>query len=215
MALRHIRAIVFDLDGTLVDSLPDIAGHLNAALVEAGYPARTLDEIKGWVGVGAAAVVAGAVPDATRVDEVLAKFRAHYRASPYGRTRVFAGLDTALDQLAGGRVLGILSNKPHELVVRIADHLLARWPFAAVIGERAGRPKKPDPAALLGIADELGVAPDRCVLVGDSEIDVATARAAGMPGIAVTWGLRDAEALASARPDYTVSTPEQLVQLFA
>jgi phosphoglycolate phosphatase len=214
--LAHVRAIVFDLDGTLVDSLDDITGHLNAALAEIGMAPRTRDEVRTWVGHGARNLIARAVGQPEREADVLDRFRALYRAAPYGRTQIYAGLDATLDAIAArGRVLGVLSNKPHDLAVRIAEHLLARWPFGAVAGERPGRPLKPDPDAVLCIADELGVRPDRCAVVGDSEIDVATARAAGMASVAVTWGLRDADVLAGSAPDYLVSTPAELTALFA
>ena len=84
-----------------------------------------------------------------------------------------------------------------------------------IAGERPGRPRKPDPQAVLAVVAELGVPPDRCVFVGDSEVDIATARNARMTGVAVTWGLRDASELAASHPDYVVSTPAELVQLFA
>lgn len=214
--LAAVRAVVFDLDGTLVDSLPDIAGHLNTALAEAGLPTRTLDEVRGWVGRGADWMVGRAVADPARVPDVIARYRAHYTASPFGRTGVFPGLGDALDALvASGRALGVLSNKPHVQVVPIVDALLARWRFDVIAGERPGVPRKPDPAALVGVLDALGVARDAAVLVGDSEVDVATARAAGVPSVAVTWGLRDPAALAAVAPDHTVETPAQLAALFA
>lgn len=213
--LGAARAVIFDLDGTLVDSLGDIAGHLNAALADCGLPEATPDQIRGWVGTGAAQLVAQAVPDPGRAPDVLARFRARYRAAPYANTHVFPGLDGALDRLvAAGRTLAVLSNKPHDLVVEITRVRLARWPFASIAGERPGVPRKPDPGALAAVIGELGIPADRCVLVGDSEIDLATARAAGIPGVAVTWGLRDPDELASSDPAYVVDTPTQLVELF-
>jgi len=233
MPLRATRAAIFDLDGTLVDSLPDIAGHLNAALADAGFATYSDDEVKRWVGSGAAQLVARAVAaragretvvggtdsiddmtsgDRAAFEDVFTRFRTHYRAAPFARTAVFAGLAGALDAIGPGRRLAILSNKPHDLVVTITDALLTKWSFGPVLGERPGTPRKPDPTALLAIAAELGVAPAECVFVGDSEIDVATATAAGMPSVAVTWGLCEPEALAGAT--HLVTTPAELAQLF-
>jgi len=212
MPLRATRAAIFDLDGTLVDSLPDIAWHLNAALADAGLATYSNAEIRTWVGSGAAQLVARAVVGPDRIADVLSRFRVHYRAAPYARTSVFAGLAEALDHIGVERELAILSNKPHDLVVTIAEALLSRWPFREILGEQPGTPRKPDPQALLGIAKSLGLPPEACVLVGDSEIDVATARAAGMPSVAVTWGLCDPHVLEGAT--HIVTTPAELAQLF-
>lgn len=226
MPLRAIRAAIFDLDGTLVDSLPDIAGHLNAALADAGFATYGNDEVRRWVGAGAAQLVARAVAarggteviaemtavDRAAFDDIFERFRTHYRAAPYARTSVFAGLAEALDAIAVERRLAVLSNKPHDLVVTIAEALLSKWPFGPVLGEKPGTPKKPDPTALLAIANELGLSPTECVLVGDSEIDVATAAAAGMPSVAVTWGLCDREVLHAAT--HIVESPAELARLF-
>jgi phosphoglycolate phosphatase len=209
-----VRAILFDLDGTLVDSLDDIAGHLNSALADIGLPTRSTAEIRGWVGGGAAQLVTLAVSDATKVRDVLDRFRIHYRASPFGRSRVYPGLDAVLDGLAG-RALGVLSNKPHELVTAIAGGLLARWSFQAIAGDRPDRPRKPDPRSLLAVAEELGIPASECALVGDSDIDILTARAAGAIGIAVTWGMTERDVLLAARPDHLVTTPGELAALLA
>ncbi len=215
MPLRASRAAIFDLDGTLVDSLPDITAHLNAALAESGLETYRPDEVKKWVGGGAARLVEGAVGASgvsITVDEVLERFRRHYRAAPFDRTSVFPELEVALDHIAADRHVAILSNKPHDLVMTIAGGLLARWPFAPILGERVGAPRKPDPTTLLAIASGLGLSAGDCVYVGDSEIDVATAKAAGMPSVAVTWGLREREVLAGAT--HIVSTPAELARLF-
>jgi len=207
------RAFVFDLDGTLVDSLGDIAHHLNDALAERGLPTHDLAQIGGWVGHGTEHLVAHAVPRAEFVAEVAAAYRARYRAHPVIETHLYPGIADALDALAPGRALAVLSNKPHDLTVAIAQALLARWPFRAVAGEGDGRPRKPAPAGALGVLAELGVAPADAVMIGDSEIDVATARATGMRSVAVTWGFRARDLLRGA--DVLVDTPRDLAALFA
>jgi phosphoglycolate phosphatase len=211
--LTDVRAIVFDLDGTLVDSIIDIVAHLNAALVDHGLAAHDIADIGEWVGYGAEQLVVRAVPREDLVAPVLATFRARYRSRPVIDTHVYEGLPAVLDAIAGHYELAVLSNKPHELTVDVCGALLSRWPFRVIHGQRADRPRKPDPAALGAVASELGVDVRACVLVGDSEVDVATARAAGVTSIGVSWGLRPLAVLTDARPDYIVHTPQALAAL--
>lgn len=213
--MRTARAVIFDLDGTLVDSLGDIITHLNDAMADHGLATRTRAEVGEWVGYGAEQLVQRAVPDGAQAPAVLATFRARYRARPVIETKVYAGLAAVLDALAPTRKLAVLSNKPHELTMSVVEQLLGNWPFAVVHGQRPDRPRKPDPAALLSVCAELGVEPADAVLVGDSEVDIQTARAAHVRGVCVTWGLRDPVALRAANPDVVVDTVAELAALFA
>jgi phosphoglycolate phosphatase len=213
--LPAVRAIVFDLDGTLVDSLADIATHLNGALGDHGLQPRNRDEIGEWVGYGAEQLVVRAVPNTELVAPVLATFRARYRARPVIETHLYAGIAAVLDQLAGRYALAVLSNKPHELTVDVCKQLLARWSFTVIEGQRPDRPRKPDPQALRGIAEQLGIAATACALVGDSEVDVATARAAHATSVGVSWGMRPLAVLQQAAPDHLVHAPAELAALFA
>jgi phosphoglycolate phosphatase len=214
LALARARAVVFDLDGTLIDSLSDIATHLNDALVDHGFGACSHARIVEWIGHGAEYLVARAVPSADLVPGVLATFRTRYRARPVIQTRVFDGLPDLLDALPP-RKLAVLSNKPHVLTVAIADQLLERWPFGAVHGHDAARPCKPHPDSLRAVARELDVDIAECVLVGDSEVDIETARTAGAVSIGVTWGLRPRDVVIAAAPDYLVHSPSELAALLS
>jgi phosphoglycolate phosphatase len=210
------RAVIFDLDGTLVDSLDDITDALTGAMADIGLPAPGRDAVRRWIGGGARNLIEQAAP-ADRVDDVLARFRTRYHAAPVSHTHLFPGVDALLDRLAvaGGPALAVLSNKPHDLTVRICDALLARWPFRSIVGHRAGSPLKPHPASALAISDELGLPPAACALVGDADTDIATARAAGMRAIAVTWGFRPRHELAAAGPAVMVDDPAEIADALA
>jgi phosphoglycolate phosphatase len=211
-----IRAIVFDLDGTLVDSFTDIAGALDDALAAIGHAPPPRDRVRDWIGTGSRALIERAVAhggggDAERVH---ARFRERYRAAPIRDTAVYAGVTEVVDALAARRPLGVLSNKPHDLTVAIVAALLPGR-FAAVLGGRDGVPLKPDPAAGRAVAAALGVPAEACALVGDSAIDVAAARAAGMRAIAVSWGFRPRAELVAASPDALVDSAAELLTFFA
>jgi phosphoglycolate phosphatase len=210
-----IRAVVFDLDGTLVDTLADIAAAMNRALERLGLPTHPRERYRGWVGHGALDLCRRAAPpEAAGLCERLAgEYRRCYGAAPVVEARPYPGMTALVDRLAAdGRALAVLSNKPHELVTAIVAELFPQR-FAAVHGHRDGAARKPDPEPARAILRELGVEPPQAAMVGDSTLDIGTARAAGMRAIAVTWGFRPAAELAAASPDACVARPEELLDL--
>jgi phosphoglycolate phosphatase len=206
-------AVIFDLDGTLADTLDDIAGSLNQALRRLGLPEYGREDVAAMVGDGVfklAARAAGTSDDAV-VGRLVEYFGAHYRIHALDRTRVYEGIPEQLDRLVqSGWSMAILSNKPQVFTEQCCAALLNRWPWRAVCGASEDRPRKPDPAAALLIADLLGLPPRRVCLVGDSPSDVATARAAGMRAVAVGWGYRSEAQLRAAGPDVFVPRPVDL-----
>lgn len=207
------RLAVFDLDGTLVDSLEDLHASVNHALGALGLPRRTLEEVRGYVGEGARALLERAVaPRAHLVDEALALWRPHYEAHLLDRTRPYPGVP---ELLAGAsRRLTVLTNKPGAPARRILDGLGLLPRFAEVVGGDEA-PRKPDPSGLLAMVARAGAVPRDAVLVGDSLVDAATARAAGVPFVAVTWGLAPRERLAAAGAAALVDAPAELAPWLA
>lgn len=202
------RLAVFDLDGTLVDSVDDLAASVNHALAAVGLPPRTRAEVEGFVGEGARRLLERAVGShADLVEPALAAWHVHYAAHCLDRTRVYPGLEAAL--AGAGRPLAVLTNKPGPLARTILAGLGLLPRFREVVGGGEA-PRKPDPAGLLGLLARAGAAPAASVLIGDSPVDVATGRAAGVPVVAVTWGLVRPEALRAAGATVLVDRPEQL-----
>jgi phosphoglycolate phosphatase len=186
-------ALAFDLDGTLVDSLPDLRAALNATLREIGKAPLSTAQVRAMIGDGTPALVARglaarAVPD-TALEERLARFLAIYEADPVARTQLYPGVRRTLAAFAAeGRRLAICTNKPQRASLAVLRGLDIVDRFAAVLGGDAVPRKKPDPGHLLATLAALGAAPGEAVMIGDNEHDVAMARAAGVPVILAEYG---------------------------
>ncbi len=211
------KAVIFDLDGTLLDSLGDIAGAMNEVLERHGFPAHPLDRYRFFVGEGMDRLVRRALPpgvDDATVERVTADMRAAYARRATRTTRPYPGIPELLDDLTARRIpLGILTNKPHEPAVAMVRELLGRWNFSTVQGACDGLPKKPDPAGALRVAEALGVPPRACLYVGDTGTDMRTACAAGMLPVGVLWGFRPREEIEEAGARVLIARPEELLRL--
>lgn len=191
--MKARRLAIFDLDGTLVDSVDDLAASVNYALARAGLPSRHRDEVRGFIGNGARPLIERSVaPHLERVEEVLADWRVHYDAHLLDHTRPYPGI---VDVLAcARRTLALQSNKPAPMTRRILEGLGLLSRFAVVVGG-GDVPAKPDPAGVLAILARVGATPEDSVFIGDSVLDAATARNAGVTFVGVTWGLAAREEL--------------------
>ncbi len=189
------RLAILDLDGTLVDSLDDLHASVNHALAAVGLPARSRDEVHGFVGEGARVLLARAIaPHDELLDAALAAWWPHYEAHCLDRTRAYRGIPPLL--AGAGRVLAVHTNKPGALARKILDGLGLLPRFAVVLGGDEA-PRKPDPRGVAEIMARVGAGRDETVFVGDSRVDVRTGRAAGVALVAVTWGFASRAELAA------------------
>ncbi len=208
-------AIVFDLDGTLVDSLRDIADAVNAVLVDAGMAPHPREAYRDMIGGGLSTLVRRAMTADGDFDRLLEAARRRYGQHCMDATSPYPGIPELLAELSErGVPLAVLSNKPHAMTLAVVERMFPKVAFAAVIGDRAGVPRKPDPGSAEEILQILAVAPDRCPLVGDMPVDIETAHAASMPAVAVSWGYRSAAQLRPHRPSRIIDRPGQLLDLF-
>jgi phosphoglycolate phosphatase len=202
--------LIFDLDGTLVDSLPGIAASLNRSLGRLGLPTHGSREIRTFIGNGSLELARKAVPAGSPDDlahQVEAAFKQDYALTWPDGTAPYPGIPECLAALAAaGFPLAILSNKPHPFTVEIVERIFPGVPFDPVLGQRPETPRKPDPEAALQIARFWGFPPENCRFIGDSTIDIATARAAEIPAVAVAWGYHDLPALQTAGARLLVET---------
>jgi phosphoglycolate phosphatase len=202
------RLAIFDLDGTLIDSKEDLALAVNYALAHAGAPTRSLDEVTHFVGDGPAKLIKRSVePRQELFDPVLETWAAYYAEHLLDHTVLYPGLAEVL--AAARRPLAVQTNKPGDLARKILRGLGVLDRFAVVRGSDEG-PRKPDPAGALQIAAQLGARPDEAVFVGDSKVDLETARAAGMEFVAVSWGYVPEQELAAAGAKIFVRSAAEL-----
>lgn len=208
-------AVVFDLDGTLLNTLDDLADSANMMLTEFGFPQRTTDEIRRFVGNGVALLVGRALPDGAESikEKALARFTEIYRKNMQNKTCPYDGIKEVLQSLRNGGIrLGVASNKPHDAVVELVDELFGDV-IEAVVGEGYGIPPKPAPDMIFNVIARLKTTPACTLYVGDSEVDMQTARIAGVASAGCTWGFRDRRALADAGAVFLIDRPEELLGL--
>ena len=213
-------AVIFDLDGTLLNTIDDLADSVNAVLSRRGVPTHAVDAYRYFVGDGVENMVRRALPPDVRDDAMVASCVADVREE-YGKrwenkTRPYAGVAELLDSLTErGIKLAVLSNKPDDATKVVVRKLLARWRFDVVLGESPHRPRKPDPGGALEIAAQLDVPPANVLYVGDTDTDMQTANAAGMYAAGALWGFRDADELTANGAQTLLEQPTDLLPLLS
>lgn len=212
-----IKLCIFDLDGTLIDSLDDLVYSINRAMKLHGLPPRSNEEVQFALGMGVDYLVKSGIPQDAYTDELHGIIRSehtrYYKDHCTVRTRPYEGIIGTLQQLHDmGVKLAISTNKPHAFLEKIMHDLLACVQFAKIAG--AGEyPHKPDPTAVLGMMAENEVLREECLYIGDTDVDIATARNAGVTGVGVTWGFRSRDELEKAGANYIINKPEELIDL--
>ncbi len=210
--------VIFDLDGTLADTLEDIADNTNKALGHYGFPGHEYDDYRFLVGGGQRKLVTLSLPEGARdegtIDKCLDYLMECYSANHIVKTRLYDGMPKLLDGLvAKGVRLGVLSNKVDEITQKVCRDLLAPWPFEVVLGATDRLPRKPDPEAAWHVAREMGVEPARVCYLGDSDVDMKTALAAGFLPVGAGWGFRPAQELWDAGAAYVIDRPQELLEI--
>lgn len=213
------KAVLFDVDGTLVDSLGDLADSMNITLHRFGFPVHEPEEYKYFVGDGMENLVRRALPDGERHEEAVVRkcllsMRSEYAKRWKTKTRPYDGIPALLDSLTHlGIRMAILSNKPDDFTRQVVSELLPRWQFEQVVGERPSIPRKPDPTSALWIAGICKIPPADFLYVGDTGTDMRTANAAGMYAVGVLWGFREADELLMSGARVLIKSPSELITL--
>ncbi|SFR55120.1 HAD family hydrolase [Anaeromicropila populeti] len=217
--MRSIKGALFDLDGTLADSLESIAVACNKVLVELGFPVLPKENYKYYAGDGVRVLwkrVLEQVGDkeGKNFDEAYAKYTEIFKMDCTYQVTAFKGMREVLGNMKSmGIRLAVVSNKPHDRAVEVVERLFGKGFFDEVLGLKEGYPKKPDPLGALSVANSIGVSPKECIFVGDTNVDMQTGKGAGMLTIGVLWGFRTKEELVNHHADHIVEFPEELLDL--
>jgi phosphoglycolate phosphatase len=211
-------AILFDLDGTLLNTLDDIGNAVNSVLSGHHFPMHPIDAYRAFIGNGVKMLITRALPEDKRheplIHTCMEEFAHAYAKNWNKETALYPGISEMLDLVqARGLALAILSNKPQEFTQYCVEEFLSAWRFAAVLGQQDSIPLKPDPTGALMIAHQIGAAPASFLYLGDSGADMQTARAAGMRPVGVLWGFRSLAELTASGADVVLHHPSEVVEL--
>ena len=212
---KEISLLIYDLDGTLIDSKRDIANAVNWTLGQLGLPPVSNETVYGYVGNGVRPLIAKSVGEESgaRVKEALKIFKAYYRKHLLDQTRLFEGVKGVLHHFRG-KTQVVLTNKPGVFTLPILKGLKVDHYFSAIIGGEDGFPKKPDPAAIHHLLKTFNCPPAQAVMIGDSRVDIETGKNAGILTCGVTYGFRSENEVRASRPDFLVAEPHEIIPLF-
>ena len=213
-----MKLIIFDLDGTLLNTIDDLTDAVNYALWEYGFAPRSVDECRTFVGNGVAKLMERALPESARTAENVVRMRElfarYYDAHLWDKTRPYPVLKGVLGALqARGIQLAVASNKYQSATERLVKHFFPQVAFVAVLGQRDNVPTKPHPQIVQDILAAVGETPENTLYIGDSDVDMQTARNAGVKACAATWGFKPREVLTACQPDYLIDTPQEIPSL--
>ena len=212
----HCQAAVFDLDGTLVDSLADLAGSANAMLAHYGFRPHDVDAYRYFVGDGSRKLIERILPqerDAAFVDEALARYKDCYAERLLHQTKSYDGIPAMLEELRRRKIpVAICTNKHQSAADKIVEKLFPQNTFQEVVGDQKGLPRKPDPQKVLQIAARMGISPASVAYFGDTAVDMDTAHNAGALAVGVLWGFRPQEELVAHGAQILLSHPRELFQ---
>ncbi|MBE6783833.1 MAG: HAD family hydrolase [Ruminococcaceae bacterium] len=211
------KLIIFDLDGTLLDTLEDLVDSANAMLSHFGFEKRTVDEIRQFVGNGMRNLVERCLPYKIAEDEYekcYEFFRTSYNKNMQNKTKPYDGIIELLEKLQSmGIKSAVVSNKNDDAVKKLCSDYFGNL-VSAAIGRKDGIPAKPDPTMVFSVIESFGVEKEDCIFVGDSDTDILTAKNAGLVSTGVLWGFRDRKVLAQAGADIIIEKPEDFIDLF-
>jgi len=212
------RAVLFDLDGTLLDTIKDIADSVNIALAQLGFPQHEVETYKYFVGDGREALAIRALPedrrDTVNVDRLSASIEEEYSKRWANNTLAYPGIPDMLQALSDlGIKMAILSNKPQASTEEMVSKFLSQWRFEFVLGAQSSIPMKPDPASALQIARRINIPPAEFLYLGDTDVDMKTAAAAGMYPVGALWGFRTADELLAGGARQLIQSPTDLPNL--
>jgi len=216
--MPNLKAILFDLDGTLLNTLSSLANCFNRVLAAEGYPTHPAEAYRLFIGDGARQCVMRCLPDQVQDDKtinhVLRLQQADYLLSWQQDVEIYSGIETLLVELkTRGLPMAVLSNKDHAFVERCVGHFFKSDTFVAIQGFNASIPHKPDPAGARRLISELGVPASETALLGDTAVDIETASAAGICSIGALWGFRDRDELEEAGANYIAKTPAEVLRI--
>ena len=212
------KAVIFDFDGTLLDTIKDLGNSMNYILEKYGFPTKEVEHYVGAIGNGLKNLAKRSFPESAVTDELLDRtvpeFIEYYSHHCMEKTVVYEGINDLLDFLVKNDIrVAILSNKRDDLVKELTPHYFPDYEFAYTMGESTEFPRKPDPSSALYLSEMLGIMPSEILFIGDSICDIKTGKNAGMKTLAVTWGYQPKEILMSEKPDFIADSPAQIIEL--